>query len=108
DGTSGQSFRVLHAPTLALADDETLQVEVRSIDRGDGAAAGGGLAPDEGWRDWERRDSLRDSGHEDRHFLFDPLKGEVSFGIAIQGRADADGPDAAGGWHQHGAVPPAG
>ena len=106
DGTPGQTFRVLHAPTLQLGDDETLQVEVRTIDSQAGTVA---ALPDAArWHDWELRASLHDSAPEDRHFLFDTIKGEVSFGVAIQHRRDQQHPEQPRGWRQHGAIPPAG
>jgi predicted phage baseplate assembly protein len=107
DGTPGQTFRVLHAPTLELADGETLQVEERTIGA-DAASAAEALTDVTRWRDWEPRESLHGSGREDKHFLFDTIKGEVSFGIAIQHRGDQQHPKLPSGWFQHGAIPPAG
>jgi len=120
DGTPGQVFTVLNAPTLRLAPGERLEVSDRE-----------GLA----WAEWERVDSFVDSGPSDHHFRFDPAKGEVQLGPAIRRprrrrRADrrrGPGEAAAGaapspgegadpdensglapGWRQYGAVPPKG
>ena len=49
---------------------------------------------------WEPVASFAQSTGGDRHFVLDPVRGEVRFGPAIRQ------PD--GGWRQFGAVPPAG
>lgn len=111
DGTAGQTFRVRHAPALELGPGETVQVEVRSVDReeraGD-AASRLSRAEEDAWDDWERRESLHESGPADRHFRFDPSTGEVLFGVGIKVRDYGERTEGASAWHQHGAVPPAG
>jgi predicted phage baseplate assembly protein len=54
----------------------------------------------EEWVRWEPVASFAQSTGGDRHFVLDPIRGEVRFGPAIRQ------PD--GGWRQFGAVPPAG
>ncbi|HEU0318614.1 MAG TPA: putative baseplate assembly protein [Solirubrobacteraceae bacterium] len=83
DGTPSQALRLINAPTLPLDPArETLEV----------------LEPDaEVWQRWEERESFAASGPGDRHFVFDPVVGEIQLGPAIRH------PD--GGWTQHGAVP---
>ncbi len=85
DGTPGQTFALRHAPVLALADGETLEV----------------LEPDETeWCRWVPREAFSDSGAQDLHFRFHAAHGEVEFGPSVR---DADGT-----WRQYGAVPPKG
>lgn len=84
DGTTGQSFRLVHRPALPLRGSHTLQVQ----DPAAGEA-----------RTWTRVDSFADSGALDEHFKFDPTDGEIRFGPAIR---------IPGGWRQHGAIPPLG
>jgi predicted phage baseplate assembly protein len=119
DGTAGQTFRVLHAPTLDLGDGETVEVEVRRLDRRDASSALGRSGRLQvRWEDWTQRQDLAASSRSDRHFLFDPSSGEVQFGVAIKQRGYADAVDGAAteqerresqpGWHVHGAIPPAG
>jgi predicted phage baseplate assembly protein len=84
DGTAGQTFRVLHAPTLRLGPGELLEVSDREHVV---------------WERWRLRDTFADSRPNDHHFRFDPAIGEVQLGPAIR---ELDG------WRQHGAVPPKG
>jgi predicted phage baseplate assembly protein len=85
DGTPGQSFRLRHAPVLALGVGERL--EVRDPES-------------ETWVAWELRESFVASGPDDRHFGLDAVAGDVELGPAIR--------EADGRWSQHGAVPPKG
>jgi predicted phage baseplate assembly protein len=111
DGTPGQTFRLLHAPALALGEGETVEVEVRRIERGDAIrddGLSGGRLGDEDWEAWEPKDTLAESGHDDNHFLFSPATGEVQFGVAIKLRSYDEFLVDTSSWHQHGAIPPAG
>jgi predicted phage baseplate assembly protein len=82
DGTPGQSFATRHAPVLAPAEGEAL--EIRLPEASD-------------WQRWERVESFVDSGPGDGHYLLDPAHGEVQLGPAVRA--------AEGGWRQYGAVP---
>lgn len=81
DESPGQVLRVRHLPALELAQDEGLEV----------------IDPKSGdWVAWTLRESLADSGPDDRHYCFDPISGEVSLGLAIRERD---------GWVQRGKIP---
>ena len=85
DGTPGQVFPLRHNPVLKPVAGETL--EVQDPESGD-------------WSTWERRDDFVSSTEFDRHFVLDPVSGEIEFGPAIR--------ETDGGWTQYGAVPPKG
>ena len=85
DGTPGQVFPLRHNPVLKPATGETL--EVQDPESGD-------------WSTWERREDFVGSTEFDRHFVLDPVSGEVEVGPAIR--------ETDGGWTQYGAVPPKG
>jgi predicted phage baseplate assembly protein len=112
DGTAGQTFRVVHVPTLALGAGETLEVERRTYDRAEAdranATRGYLRGDDSSWEPWERRESLDESDRTDRHFTYDPARGEVRFGLAIKRRGYDDASREDAGWQQHGAIPPVG
>ena len=82
DGTPGQSFRLRHAPALALGNDETLEVLPHRADD---------------WERWELVDSFAESSADDRHFVLDAASGEVQLGTAVYAGD--------GSWRQFGAVP---
>jgi predicted phage baseplate assembly protein len=85
DGTPGQVFPLRNNPVLKLGPGETL--EVQDPESGD-------------WSTWERREDFVGSTEFDRHFVLDPVSGEVEIGPAIR--------ETDGGWTQYGAVPPKG
>jgi predicted phage baseplate assembly protein len=85
DGTPGQVFPLRHSPVLKPVTGETL--EVQDPESGD-------------WSTWERRDDFVSSTEFDRHFVLDPVSGELELGPAIR--------ETDGGWTQYGAVPPKG
>lgn len=82
-GKPGQSFEVAQPPMLPLGPEEWVEVEVP-----------------EGWERWDVVNDFAGSGPEDRHFVCDPIAGEISFGPAIRQ------PD--GTTRQFGAIPPKG
>jgi predicted phage baseplate assembly protein len=85
DGIAGAVYPLRRRPVLAPQEGETLEVREPGSDR---------------WIAWTAMDSFSLSGHSDRHFLLDTVRGEVRFGPAIRQ------PD--GGWRRYGEVPPAG
>ncbi|MEV4509104.1 putative baseplate assembly protein [Dactylosporangium sp. NPDC049525] len=89
DGTSGQTFAVLHPPVLRMPDD---QVVLEVLD-------GASVDPAE-WQEWARVDTFAESTAEDRHFAVEPTTGELTFGPVVR---SADGT-----LRRYGAVPPKG
>ena len=85
DGTPGQVFPLRHKPVLKPGVGETL--EVQDPESGD-------------WSTWELREDFVASTEFDRHFVLDPVSGEIEIGPAIR--------ETDGGWTQYGAVPPKG
>jgi predicted phage baseplate assembly protein len=85
DGAPGGSFSLKRRPVLL--SEEPLDIEVADAD---------------GWIPWTQPEVQNFAGSEpqDRHFMLDPVAGEIQFGPAIRL------PD--GSVHQHGSVPPAG
>ncbi len=84
DGTPGQAFRVLRAPTLALRHEDQILVGLQDAEPSDCEVYT--LV-----KDFSR------SQESDRHFTFDPMLGEVLFGPNIEE------PD--GSTIQYGAIP---
>ena len=82
-GKPGQRFQVAQTPMLPLGRGETVEVETEA-----------------GWEKWEEVPDFSDSGPDDRHFVCDPIHGEIQFGPSIRQ------PD--GTTRQYGAVPPKG
>lgn len=82
EGVPGQRFSLEHPPVVADGPPPLLEV------------AGG---HDQGWEPWTQVHSFADSGPDDRHFMLDPVAGEVVFGPAVRE------PD--GSLRQFGAVP---
>ncbi|MGH9060085.1 MAG: putative baseplate assembly protein, partial [Acidimicrobiales bacterium] len=83
EGVAGQRFALARRPVVP--GSEPLAVEV----------AGGS-----GWQRWDQVDHFADSEPGDRHFLLDPVAGEIVFGPLVR-LAD-------GGTASYGAVPPKG
>jgi predicted phage baseplate assembly protein len=108
DGTPNQSFRVLHAPTLALDDGEGLEVYAPDPRN----------SPTSRWRMWERVDSFAESDASSAHYIYDPATGEVRLGPSIRvprqipavtgSAAGDDEVPALQAWKQCGMVPPPG
>ncbi len=42
------------------------------------------VAAGDGWEEWSEVDTFAASGPEDRHFMLDPVSGEVRFGPAVR------------------------
>ena len=82
DGTPGQTFPLRFNPVLKPATGETL--EVQDPESGD-------------WAAWELRADFVTSTEFDRHFILNPVAGEVELGPAIR--------ETDGGWTQYGADP---
>ncbi|GIV84425.1 MAG: putative baseplate assembly protein [Candidatus Roseilinea sp.] len=87
NGEAGQSFKLRHAPVLALRDDERVEVE-EMID--------GELV----FVPWQTVADFSESGRHDRHVTLDTATGEVHFGPCLRQ------PD--GSMRQYGRVPEAG
>lgn len=85
DGTPGETFRLRHAPILALAVDEGLLVRESKS------------AP---WVAWTRVDTFADSGDQACDYMLNETMGEIELGPAVR-RPDRR-------FHQFGAVPPSG
>ncbi len=83
NGKPGQRFRVAQPPMLPLEPGEVVEVEVPA-----------------GWEQWTLVPDFSQSGPDDRHFVADPISGELCFGPAIRQ------PD--GQTRQYGAIPPKG
>ena len=85
DGTPGQTFPLRFNPVLKPMTGETL--EVQDPESGD-------------WAAWELRPDFTTSTEFDRHYILNPVGGEVEFGPAIR--------ETDGGWTQYGAIAPKG
>lgn len=85
DGHSGQTLQVGVLPALPLLEGETVEVE---------------LEDESGWELWEPVVDFSNSRREDKHFIFDPVAGEVRFGPVIRSPQGEE--------VQYGAIPPAG
>ena len=85
DGTPGQNFPLRFNPVLKPSTGETL--EVQDPESGD-------------WAAWELRPDFVTSTEFDRHYILNPVAGEVELGPAIR--------ETDGGWTQYGAIPPKG
>jgi predicted phage baseplate assembly protein len=85
DGTPGQTFALRYSPVLKPTQGETL--EVQDPESGD-------------WAAWELRPDFVVSTTFDRHYVLNPVAGEIELGPAIR--------ETDGGWTQYGSVPPKG
>ena len=85
DGKTGQVMKVSRAPILPLGPNETVEVEAQD---------------NSGWEPWEQVSEFSQSGPSDRHFMYDPVAGEVRFGPAIRSPY--------GEYARHGTPPPRG
>jgi predicted phage baseplate assembly protein len=83
EGVPGQRFPMARRPVVPT--ERALIVEV----------AGG-----DGWDEWTRVPNFADSGNDEKHFVLDPIEGEIVFGPAVR--------EADGSLQQYGAVPPKG
>jgi predicted phage baseplate assembly protein len=81
EGVPGVRYQLARRPVVA--DDPALTLQV---------------AGEDGWETWQQVTSFAQSGPADRHFMLDPVGGEVIFGPAIRQ------PD--GALRYYGAVPP--
>ena len=80
EGVSGQRFQLKRRPVVA--SESTMLLEVSS---------------DDGWQEWKQVPDFGSSSADDRHFVFDPVAGEVQLGPAVRE------PD--GSFHRYGATP---
>jgi len=80
EGVPGQRLPLKRRPVIVT--DEPVVVEVTGA---------------EGWDEWTRVESFADSGPADRHFVLDPVGGEVAFGPAVR--------ESDGSLRHYGAVP---
>jgi predicted phage baseplate assembly protein len=83
EGVPAQRFQLQHAPLVPSETPRIVEV------------AGGN-----GWEEWTEVDTFAGSGPDDRHFMIDPVSGEVRFGPAIRLED--------GGVRYYGDVPPKG
>ncbi len=82
EGRPGEVMRISETPMLPLGEGE--QVEVSREDN-------------TGWEPWEQVSDFSQSGPEDKHFVCDPVAGEILFGPVIR---SPDGKET-----QYGAIP---
>ena len=75
NGNPGQVFTTAQAPVLPGQ-----QLVVRESGQ-----------PDEVWALWDAQPDLYDSGPQDRHYILDPLTGEIRFGDGSSGRIPPPG-----------------
>jgi predicted phage baseplate assembly protein len=80
EGVAGQRFALAHHPVVPGDEPPVLEV-----------------AADAGWDEWQMVAQFAESGPDDRHFLLDPVAGEVQLGPGVRQ------PD--GSFRQYGAVP---
>ena len=83
EGVSGQRFPLANAPLVDSVEQPVVEVSSGT-----------------GWQEWAPVEHFADSGPDDRHFVLDPVGGEMIFGPAVRQ------PD--GTVRRHGAVPAAG
>lgn len=83
DGTAGQVFHTARTPVLLGGVPAVLE-----------------STSDDGWQEWTQVPDFADSTPEDRHYVFDPVHGEITLGPAIRQ------PD--GTYDQYGWIPPRG
>ena len=83
EGVSGQRFVLKRRPAVAAESPMVLEV-----------------SSDDGWQEWKQVADFSSSSADDKHFVFDPVAGEVELGPAVRE------PD--GRYRQYGAAPPKG
>lgn len=67
EGVPAQRFQLRHTPVAPSDTPRVIEV-----------AAG------DGWEEWSEVDTFAASGPDDRHFMIDPVSGEVRFGPAVR------------------------
>ena len=85
EGKPGGVMGIFETPMLPLGDGEFVEVSQED---------------NTGWEPWEQVSDFSQSGPEDKHFVCDPVAGEIQFGPVIR---SPDGKET-----QYGAVPPKG
>jgi predicted phage baseplate assembly protein len=85
NGKPGQTMRVSQVPMLPLEPGETVDVQRED---------------DGGWEPWQQVADFSRSGPNDKHFVCDPVTGEIAFGPAIRSPNGEE--------RRYGATPPAG
>lgn len=85
NGKPGQAMKVSRVPMLPLEQGETVEVQ-----REDNA----------GWEPWQQVSDFSRSGQNDKHFVCDPVTGEIIFGPVVRSPG--------GETRAYGATPPAG
>lgn len=81
-GAQGEAFTVIHAPVLPREEDECLEVYEPEVDH---------------WERWTEVPNFRDSGPDDKHYMFDGVTGTITFGPTLR---EPDGLE-----HAHGRTP---
>ena len=84
-GKPGEAMRISETPMLPLGDGEWVEVSQEN---------------NTGWEPWQQVSDFSQSGPEDKHFVCDPVAGEILFGPVIRA---PDGKET-----QYGAIPPRG
>ena len=69
NGKSGQAMAISEIPMLPLEPEEVVEVESED---------------DAGWEPWEQVEDFSRSGPDDKHFVCDPVTGEITFGPVIR------------------------
>lgn len=82
NGKPGQIFQLSEQPALPLEEGETVQIELE-----DGS----------GWDIWEQVADFSESGPDDKHFIFDPVLGEIRFGPVVRSQSGME--------RQYGVIP---
>ena len=85
EGKPGEVMRISETPMLPLGDGEWVEVS---------------LEDNTGWEPWQQVSDFSQSSPEDKHFVCDPVAGEILFGPVIR---SPDGKET-----QYGAIPPRG
>ena len=67
EGVPGQRFQLKRAPVVPSEGPMVLEV-----------------SEDEGWQEWKQVSDFASSGPDDRHFVFDPISGEIHLGPAVR------------------------
>jgi len=67
EGVPGQRFQLKRRPVVASESPVVLEV-----------------SSDDGWQEWKQVPDFSSSSSDDRHFVFDPVAGEVQLGPAVR------------------------